>query len=168
MSSGGEIWRNSHGIPPDVIMRELPFMAHSIDATGTILNVTKAWANRLGYAPEDMIGLRSVDLLSPESRLAAETIHLPQFMRTGYLNYVHYDFVCSEGDLVPVVMSAVADSQGGKINRSFAVLFDNGITRRARDLLAACQKVKGEKATDSGFDMSTIDAAIADVQSLLK
>lgn len=151
------MWHNSGRVPFDVFMRDAPIMAHSIDAKGYLLNVSNFWATRLKYDPADMVGSMSVSFLTPESRMKAVTKTLPDFYRSGTMRNVHYDFMASDGEIVPVVMSAVAIMERGKFKRSLAVMFDNEIATqmfRAQkslpnilsDIQSVREHVKGEHA----------------------
>lgn len=108
-------------VPLDVFLRDAPIMAHSIDQSGTIVNVSQRWADTLGYAPQDMIGKMSSDFLTPESRNHAVTTVLPKFWEEGYIKDVVYTFECADGEHITLVMCAMVIEHEGKI-RSVAVL----------------------------------------------
>lgn len=123
------MWAEAGGVPFDVFLRDAPFMAHSIDESGFLLNVSTFWADRLGYEPYEMIGRPSTDFLSPDSRISAVTKHLPEFRRDGRISNVRYRFISKNGDVVPVIMSAASVPYRGGY-RSLAIIFDNGIAAR--------------------------------------
>lgn len=164
------MWLNSGALPLDVKMRDWPIMARSINDEGVIVNVSAMWAHRLDYTPKDMIGRRSVEFLTPHSRRLAAERYLPELFRTGRMSYLRYDFVRSDGvSLVPVLMSAVADSQDGKIHRSLAFIFDNGVTARARRLGEIIAMVSGKDVHASErLDFAAIDAALEALEALIK
>ncbi|WP_323769493.1 PAS domain-containing protein [Antarctobacter sp.] len=86
----------------------------------------------LGYEIEEMVGRKSVDFLSDASREYARKVTLPQFFRTGIMHIVAYDFVSADGELVPVLLSGMAEyDDQGRFVRSLAVMFDNSEAQRA-------------------------------------
>lgn len=119
------LWQNSKDVPFDVLFREAPILAHSIDADGVILNVSSMWADALGYKPVNMIGRPSVDFLSERSRAYALEHVLPEFFKVGSVVNEPYEFVRSDGTTYPVLMSAASISKNGRFERSLAIMFNN-------------------------------------------
>lgn len=126
-------------LPIDVLMRDAPIMMHSIDHEGILLNVSTMWADRLGYTPPEMVGQKSSDFLTPESRREAIEKHLPRFWETGRMVNVRYKFLAVTGEVVPVVMSAQAIEDAEK-PRSVAVIFDNGYSKLIYDMKESLDK----------------------------
>ncbi|MEM6389569.1 MAG: ATP-binding protein [Pseudomonadota bacterium] len=108
-----------------------PILMHSIDADSVLLKVSRFWANKLGYAPEEMVGRKSVEFLTEESRAYARDVVLPEFFKTGSIYNIAYDFVRKDGKILPVLMSAIAqyDEHDGYV-RSLAIMFDNSEAKR--------------------------------------
>lgn len=101
---------------------ELPVMLHSIDEGGRILDVNAEWLRTMGYERGEVIGRRSVDFLTEESRRYALEKTLPSFFRIGYARDVPYSFVTKDGKVVEVLLSATADRDiDGNFLRSIAV-----------------------------------------------
>lgn len=108
-----------------------PAMLQSIDAEGRLLSVSDAWLAHLGYAREEVIGRRSVDFLSPESRRFALEQVLPAFFRDGRNHGVPYQMVRRDGSLIDVRLSSVLERDAdGRPLRSMAVIED--VTERLR------------------------------------
>jgi PAS domain S-box-containing protein len=108
-----------------------PVMMHSIDAEGRLVSVSNAWLEGLGYTREEVIGRRSVEFLTAQSREYARKVVLPEFFVTGVLKDVPYQFVKKSGEVVDVLLSAICERDAaGKVLRSLAVLID--VTRRKR------------------------------------
>jgi len=108
-----------------------PILMHSIDDKGVLMRVSRFWADKLGYEPEDMIGRRSTEFLTPESQIYATEVVLPEFFRTGSISNVSYDFVRKNGAPLPVLMSAIAEYDAeGTYKRSLAIMFDNSEAQR--------------------------------------
>ena len=58
-------------------------MLHSIDVNGFLVSVSNTWLAKLGYSREEVLGRRSVDFMTAESRHRAINTVLPAFFRTG-------------------------------------------------------------------------------------
>ncbi|MFO7567885.1 MAG: PAS domain S-box protein [Enhygromyxa sp.] len=113
-----------------------PAMMHSIDSEGRIVDVNDAWLERMGYAREEVVGRRSVELLTPQSRERAVNEVLPVFFRTGVVKDIAYQFVCKDGEILDILLSAVAQQgPGGSFDRSLAVLVDVTERKRAQEAL---------------------------------
>ena len=108
-----------------------PVMLHSIDSSGRLISVSDFWLDKLGYSRDEVIGRKSTDFLTEESKRFAVEVVLPSFMRTGQCKEVEYQFVRKTGDVVDVLMSAIAEhAPDGSIERSLAVMTD--VTRRKK------------------------------------
>ena len=107
------------------VFQKTPTMMHSIDATGLLLEVSDRWLEKLGYRREDVLGRPSTDFLTPESTAYAREIVLPEFFKTGICKDIPYQFVCANGDILDVILTASAERDlDGNIIRSVAVLAD--------------------------------------------
>ena len=108
-----------------------PAMVHSIDTDGNFVTVSDRWLEVLGYERNEVIGQKSTEFLTAESRQYAETVTLPKFWKTGRARDVAYQFVKKNGEIVDVLLSAVLERDlGGNVVRTLAVLDD--ITTRKR------------------------------------
>jgi PAS domain S-box-containing protein len=115
---------------------DTPVMMHSIDRDGRLLSVSNYWLEALGYERDEVIGRRSAEFLTPESRRFAHDVVLPEFFRTGRCKDVPYQFVKKNGDIIDVLLSATAERDDhGAIVRSLAVLTDVTERRRAEEML---------------------------------
>ncbi len=102
-----------------------PAMLHSIDKCGRLVDVSDHWLEVFGYERKEVIGRKSTEFLTHESRHYAETVTLPEFMKTGMARNVPYQFVGKNGQIVDVLLSAIAEcDEGGTFIRSLAVLDD--------------------------------------------
>ena len=127
--------------PFEPMMENAPIMMHSIDQEGRILQVSRFWASKLGYTPEEMVGRQSSDFLTDASRKKAIEDILPQFYKTGSVYNVEYDFVRKDGTEIPVLLSASASlDENGKFVRSLAIIFDNSAAKRSAAALIQSQR----------------------------
>lgn len=104
--------------------QKTPVMLHSIDQQGRIRYVSDYWLKTLGYPREEVIGHKSTDFLTPESREFAENTVLPDYFRTGVCSDIPYQIVTKGGDIIDVLLSATThyDTSGRRI--SMAVMVD--------------------------------------------
>ena len=113
---------------------EIPSFIHSIDKNGCLLNVTECWLEKMGYKREEVIGHKSVEFLTEESRRYAESVTLPEFMKTGYARDIPYKFVTKSGEIIDVLLSAIAEwDEDGNYTRSLAILADITEQKSAED-----------------------------------
>ncbi|MBI1939375.1 MAG: PAS domain S-box protein [Ignavibacteriales bacterium] len=102
-----------------------PVMLHSIDNEGRLISVSEFWLKNTGYKREEVIGRKSVDFLTPQSKEYAENVILPEFFRTGFCSDVNYQMVKKNGEIIDISLSATSEKEStGKIIRSLAVLVD--------------------------------------------
>ena len=70
-----------------------PAMMHSIDTEGNLVTVSDRWLEVFGYERNEVIGRKSIEFLTAESRQYAETVTLPEFWKTGNAQDIAYQFV---------------------------------------------------------------------------
>ncbi|HSN99814.1 MAG TPA: PAS domain S-box protein, partial [Candidatus Nanopelagicales bacterium] len=107
------------------LFAQMPVMMHSIDEQGRLVDVNDLWLKAFGYAREEVIGRRSVELLAEDSVRYAREVVMPAFFQTGRTENVVYQFVRKDGSVMHVLLSAVAERDAeGRFLRSRAVLID--------------------------------------------
>ena len=113
-----------------------PVMMHSIGPTGELLRVNDFWLRRMGYARDEVIGRKSVEFMTEESREFAVTDRLPAFRSKGYCTDDPYQFVTKDGEVIDVLLTAIAEKdEDGNFARSFAVLVDITERKKAEEAL---------------------------------
>ncbi len=113
------------------LYNETPVMLHSVDRDRRMVSVSNYWLETFGYQRDEVLGRLSTDFLSPSSRTYANEVAFPEFFRTGCCKDVPYQFVKKNGELIDVLLSAIAERDDmGQIIRSLAVLVD--VTDRNR------------------------------------
>ncbi len=121
-----------------------PAMLHSIDSEGHLISVSDFWLEALGYRRGDVIGRQLTDFFTESSRLFAERSVIPDFFRTGFCQDIPYQFRKSNGEVIDVLLSAVAERDGtGKPVRSLAVSIDVTERNRAERALQLAQEELG-------------------------
>jgi PAS domain S-box-containing protein len=113
-----------------------PAMLHSIDPEGRLISVSGHWAEALGYPLEEVIGKHLTDFLTEDSGDHAQEQIFPEFFKTGVCKDVPYQFVKKNGDILDILLSAIADrDHRGRIKRSLAVSIDVTERKRAEEAL---------------------------------
>jgi PAS domain S-box-containing protein len=110
---------------------EAPVMIHSLDREGRIIEVSDHWLKTLGYSREEVVGREATDFLTKGSREHVENGTLPRFWKSGRAKDVSYQFVRSDGEVIDVLLTAIAQrGPDGEYLRSLAVSLD--VTERNR------------------------------------
>ncbi len=137
-----------------------PVMMHSIDPEGKLVSVSDQWLKQLGYTRDEVLGQHSVDFLDEESRVLAQTVVLPYFMRTGVCNDVPYTFVKKNGERLLTLLSAIAErDEAGALVRSLAVIVDVTARKRAERELRESEERLRRLVEHSPLAITIIDSA---------
>ena len=96
------------------IYQNTPIMMHSIGMSHELVSVNRNWLETMGYEEAEVIGRKSSDFLTEASRRYAAEVALPRFLKTGAAKDVAYQMVKKNGEVIDVLLSAVAeiDSDG--------------------------------------------------------
>jgi len=116
-------------------------MLHSIDEKGRLVSVSHYWVEALGYESGEVIGQKFTDFLTEDARLLAEERVFPEFLRTGFIKDIPYQFAKKNGETIDVLLSAIAERNGkGELVRSLAVLIDVTERKRAEEELRLAEE----------------------------
>ena len=116
------------------LYNDTPIMLHSIDRRGRLLSVSNYWLETLGYERDEVIGRKSTDFQTEESKHYAEEVVLPEFFQTGYCKDVPYQFIKKGGERIDVLLSAIAERDNtGEVVRSMAVMIDVTARKQAEE-----------------------------------
>ncbi len=130
-----------------------PVMLHSIDETGTILDVNDYWLERTGYRRDQVIGRKVHAFLTESSRETAGNA-LADLLEKGTVDDVHYEVVCANGEVFDGMLSAIAkrDDRGAFV-RSFAAVVDVSERKRAEEArrLLELQVLESQKLESLGI-----------------
>lgn len=125
------------------LYNKTPVMLHSVDREGRILSVSDFWLEKLRYERDQVIGRKSTEFLTDESARKAKEEVLPAFMETGLCQDVEYQIVSGTGDVLDILLSAVAEyDEDGQVARSMAVLTDVTDRRIVEKQLVQAQKME--------------------------
>ncbi len=104
---------------------ESPVMLHSIGTDGRMVSVSQFWLDKMGYRRDEVLGRKSTEFLTEESRRYATDVVLPQFFKEGAIKDIEYQFVAKNGEVFDVLMSAIQDKDPAHgTARSMAVIVD--------------------------------------------
>ena len=105
------------------LYEKAPVMMHSVDLSRHLLSVNDEWLACMGYERSEVLGRRSIDFMTHESRRYAQETVIPRFVEQGYLRDEEYQMVAKNGDILDVQLSAIwlRDAQGKPL-RSMSVL----------------------------------------------
>lgn len=146
----------------EALYRKTPAMMHELDAQGRITRVSDLWLERLGYQREQILGQRSLNLLTEASRVYAEHEVIPRLLQTGECRQVPYQIRTATGEVRDVLISARVETDAqGRLLRSMSVLED--VTMRnqlARELAAQEQQLLTDPLTGLG-NRTAFDTALA-------
>ncbi|MFO7803956.1 MAG: PAS domain S-box protein [Desulfovermiculus sp.] len=113
-----------------------PAMLHSVDPQGRIIEVNDLWLKKMEYIREEVVGKPSVDFLTPHSRDKALKKIIPVFRAQGEVHNVTYQMRSKNGDLLDVLLSAVAEyDAAGRMTQSLCVITDISEQRHAEKAL---------------------------------
>lgn len=140
-----------------------PVMMHSIDLEGRLVSVSDYWLEVMGYERDEVIGRPSISFLTAESRRYAHRIMIPEFMKTGHVKDIPYQFVKKNGDVIDILLSAVAEyDKDGNFERSMAVLVDVTERNQLEAQLRQAQKMEavGQLTAGIAHDFNNLLTAI--------
>ena len=113
------------------LFRKAPAMATAIDQDGKFLDVNDAFEQRLGYARDELIGRRPLEIVTVESARRIEEEFRPALRRTGKLESKPISFVAKAGEIVDCLSDAIIEyDPEGRFLRTIALYAE--ITDQAR------------------------------------
>ncbi len=133
----------------DILFDRAPSMIHMMNEKGVIVRVNPQWLDTLGYKRDEVVGRRSVEFLTEESRERAVEETLPLFWSVGSARSVGYQFVASDLRRLPVLLDADALTDDGDKRFSIATIYageDPSEWKGARNTLRALGDILGVQA----------------------
>jgi phosphoserine phosphatase RsbU/P len=111
----------------------------SIKPDGRIVKVNATFSAWIGWAPEQLVGKRFLDLLNIAGRIFYETHFAPLIRMQGFFHEVALDFETQQGKSIPVLVNATErrDSEGRHLFTRITVFNATDRRRYERELLAA-------------------------------
>ncbi len=147
-----EFWKKAEGDSLDAFFDHAPVMMHSMGADGRLARVSKFWAATLGYEPSEMIGRKTLDFLTDASILYSANTVQQEFLNSGSVQDVDYDFVRRDGSIFPGLLSSIARyDEDGVFVSSLTVIFDNTASRSLAALKAKAEEAERANSAKTRF-----------------
>ncbi|MDI1475490.1 PAS domain S-box protein [Polyangium sp. y55x31] len=127
------------------LYQRTPACMHSLDHEGRLTTVSDAWLDFLGYTRDEVLGRRSIEFVTEESRKLALAEHFPRLRREGHVDDADVQFVKKNGEVVDVRLSSVVvRDDRGEIQQILAVFQDvTAEVRVARALRESEERWRG-------------------------
>ena len=106
----------------DVVFERAPVMMHSIRKDGRIIRANRRWFEILGYEESDVLGRKSVDFLTEESRAWALRDAIPLFWRAGSARSIGYRFLKKDGHTLDLLLDGETSAGAGGDRYGLAAL----------------------------------------------
>ena len=119
-------------------------MMHSINQEGELVKVNRRWLTTLGYAKDEVMGRKSVDFLTDDSRVQVVTDALPLFWRVGSARTIGLRFDRKDGRIFDGILDAEAVTSGDGVGTARATIRPRGDRtnwQEASSTLTALQKL---------------------------
>ncbi len=106
------------------IYSKAPIMMHSLNKDLEIISVSDFWLEKMGYERNEVIGKSPIDFLEDQSKKLFKG-HIKRFFRDGEIKNIDYKFQKKSGELIDVLLSAVAEyDEDGNFERSITGMID--------------------------------------------
>ncbi|MCH7605754.1 MAG: PAS domain S-box protein [Chloroflexi bacterium] len=90
----------------DIMFEYAPVMMHSINEEGVLVKVNQHWLATMGYELDEVLGRKSIDFLTEESRSQAVSDTLPLFWQAGRAHSIGCELVRKDGRVFDVLLDA--------------------------------------------------------------
>jgi PAS domain S-box-containing protein len=116
---------------------QTPTLMHSVDKQGKIINVSDFWLVEMGYERDEVIGHPLMEFMAKENRQVALDSYSPQQLKNKYDKTIYHEFVKKNGELIPVLLSAIAElDEQGEIKGTLCALVDATERKRLEQTLS--------------------------------
>ena len=88
-----------------------PVMMHTVDRQGRLLEVSDLWLATLGYTREQVVGRSPAEFMTTASQ-ADFRDNIASLMAQGHCEDLPYQMVCSSGEVLDVLLSAILERDG--------------------------------------------------------
>lgn len=105
------------------LYEKTPIMMHALNKDKEIELVSNAWLDVMGYSRDEVVGKKSLDFLTEESRELAKS-NFNEHYEKGYTDKLELQFVKKDGSVLDVLLSASTEKIDGTVVRSLGVLED--------------------------------------------
>ena len=147
------------------LYRSTPAMLHTVDADGHLVTVTDHWLHKLGYIRDEVIGRPITDFFSAADRRLYADGRLQQLINEGAFSNLKRQMVTKEGDVIDLVMSAIADyDEKGNVDHMLVASKDvtarNRAERKLRATLAENARLREELERERDYLREEVNVAM--------
>lgn len=133
-----EYWKRAPEDQFDLFFLYAPVLMHALDEDMNIIKVSRFWAAKLGYKPDEMIGRKITDFMQEASAAKLSEGSFVEVASGKSIYNVEFEFQCRDGKVFPVLMSSSGQfDQDGQLMRSLAIILDNTEAAAAKKALEA-------------------------------
>jgi len=105
------------------LYRATPIMMHSLDRDARIIEINDAWATRMGYSRDEVIGRPALDFIASHQHDQVRNAYSPEFWQEGSCDRLPHTLVRKDGASFETEISAIAHANGQDV-QAFAVVVD--------------------------------------------
>lgn len=151
-----ELWQSKERYK--AMYENAPLAFQSLDADGYFLDINPQWLSILGYSREEVIGKWFGDFVHPEEKEGFKS-RFRKFAEEGCVTGVEFRMKRKDGSYVYVLYEGAAETENGKILRTYCTFKDISGERMARaalkereaDLMQALEKAEESDKLKSAF-----------------
>ena len=130
------------------LYRATPIMMHSLDRDGRVIEINDAWASRMGYSRDEVIGQPSLNFVAAEQHKQVKDEYSDEFWQKGSCDRLRHTLVRKDGSSFETEISAITHADGAEL-QAFAVVVDvaereaaeAGLRKKARELERANERL---------------------------
>ena len=137
----------------NILFDRAPVMMHMVDGSGRLSKVNRRWSQTLGYKRREVLGLKSTDFLTPESRERAVKDTMPLFRRVGSARSIGFRFVKRDGRTLDAHLDAEAVTLPGGSRGSYAGIRAVDDRQQREQALATIEDLKGLASVQNRFGL---------------
>ena len=133
-----EYWKRASEDQFDLFYSYAPILMHSVNSRMEVTKISRFWAGKLGYRPNDVIGRKITEFATGDVDRAI-IVQAFEGLKEGKSTYnIECGFSCKNGEKIIVVMSSSGqfDSEGNLIE-SLSIVFDHTETAMAKKAVEA-------------------------------
>jgi PAS domain S-box-containing protein len=147
------------------LYRSTPAMLHTVDNDGLIVTVTDHWLQKLGFKREEVVGRPITDFFSNADRKQYADGRLEDLIRKDDFNNLKRQMVTKNGQVIDLVMSAVAHrDDNGQIDHMLVASKDvterNRSERKLRRTLAENARLREELERERDYLREEVNVAM--------
>ena len=136
----------------EVLVDSSPVMMHVTDEDFRIVDVNERWLRELGYDRADVIGRRSTEFLTEESRARLVANVIPLYMQVGGARSIGVDLVRKDGGVLQRLLDADGGRGGGDSVYRYVAIYDPHDWTSAAATMAAIRELLGiPRQAENGF-----------------